>query len=94
MNFKSNIKTLRLMKGLSQEELGARIGVKRAAVNKYEKGLIEISPIKTIEHLGANLSVPPQDLLRWSDESKKYYGVPKIWNEHFLISNIVIYIYI
>lgn len=46
MNFKSNIKTLRLMKGLSQEELGARIGVKRAAVNKYEKGLIEISPLR------------------------------------------------
>lgn len=46
MNLESNIKTLRLMKGLSQEELDARIGVKRATVNKYEKGLIEISPLR------------------------------------------------
>ena len=73
MNLGSNIKTLRLMKGLSQEELGARIGVKRAAVNKYEKGLVENIPIKTIERLGAILGVPPQDLLGWSDESKIPY---------------------
>lgn len=34
------IKELRLQKGLSQEELGAMIGVKKAAINKYETGVV------------------------------------------------------
>ena len=31
------IKELRLMSGMSQEELGKRVGVQRAAIQKYER---------------------------------------------------------
>ena len=31
------IKELRVLEGMSQEELGRRVGVQRAAINKYEK---------------------------------------------------------
>lgn len=31
------IRRLRLSKGLTQEELGKRVGLQRAAINKYEK---------------------------------------------------------
>ena len=36
------IRELRKRLGLTQEELGDMIGVKKAAINKYEKGLIDI----------------------------------------------------
>ena len=34
------IKKLRTLAGLSQEELGRRVGIQRAAINKYEKGSV------------------------------------------------------
>lgn len=37
----SRIKELRLKLGLTQEELGEIIGVKKAAINKYESGLVK-----------------------------------------------------
>jgi len=35
------IKELRLQRGLTQEELGELVGVKKAAINKYESGLVQ-----------------------------------------------------
>ena len=35
------IKELRLLAEMSQDELGRRVGVQRAAINKYEKGIVE-----------------------------------------------------
>lgn len=40
-NVGERIKAARLKLGLTQEELGARVGVKRAAINKYETGRVE-----------------------------------------------------
>lgn len=37
----SKIRELRLKLGLTQEELGELIGVKKAAINKYESGLVK-----------------------------------------------------
>ena len=37
----SRIKELRTSLGLTQEELGDLIGVKKAAINKYESGLVK-----------------------------------------------------
>ena len=34
------IKAFRISLGMSQEELGELIGVKKAAINKYETGLV------------------------------------------------------
>lgn len=63
------IKELRLLSGLSQEELGNRVGVQRAAINKYEKGVVENIPIKTIEKLALVFDVSPTYLVGWNGES-------------------------
>lgn len=36
------IRELRLEKGMTQEELGARIGVQGSAIGKYERGLLNL----------------------------------------------------
>ena len=48
------IKEKRLELGLTQEELGKMIGTQRAAVNKYESGLVENMKRSTIKQLSLN----------------------------------------
>lgn len=61
------IKELRIKKGLSQEELGKLVGVQRAAINKYEKGLVVNLKRKTIAKLAATLDVTPTQLMDWDE---------------------------
>ena len=63
------IRELRTLHGLSQEELGNRVGVQRAAINKYEKGIVENIPIKTIEKLALVFDVSPTYLVGWNGEN-------------------------
>lgn len=67
-NLGTRIKELRTLLGLSQEELGNRIGVQRAAINKYEKGTVTNVPIENIEKLAMVFDVSPNYLVGW-DES-------------------------
>lgn len=67
----TRIKELRQISGLSQEELGNRVGVRRAAINKYEKGSVTNIPITTIEKLANIFEVSPSYLMGWVDD-----GVP------------------
>ena len=64
------IKELRLLSGMSQEELGKRVGVQRAAINKYEKGTVENIPIKTIESMANIFEVSPNYIVGWDELSK------------------------
>lgn len=41
MEMGERIKRLRLKRGMTQEELGKAVGLQRAAINKYEKGIVE-----------------------------------------------------
>ena len=61
------IKSLRIKKGLSQEELGKMVGVQRAAINKYEKGLVVNLKRATIAKLASALDVTPTELMGWED---------------------------
>ena len=61
----TRIKELRLIAGMSQEELGRRVGVQRAAINKYEKGTVTNIPIQTIEKLAQVFDVSPTYLVGW-----------------------------
>ena len=63
------IKELRMISGLSQEELGNRVGVQRAAINKYEKGIVENIPIKTIEKIAMVFDVSPTYIVGWNGEN-------------------------
>ena len=60
------IKELRLLFNMSQDELGRRVGVQRAAINKYEKGTVENIPIKTIEKMAQVFDVSPSYIVGWT----------------------------
>ena len=47
------IKQLRIALGMSQEELGKIVGVKKAAIYKYENGLVVNLKRSTIEKLAS-----------------------------------------
>lgn len=57
------IKEKRLELGLTQEELGKMIGTQRAAVNKYESGLVENMKRSTIKQLSLIFNVDPKWLM-------------------------------
>ena len=62
------IKELRLLAEMSQEELGRRVGVQRAAINKYEKGTVENIPLKTIERIAQVFDVSPTYIVGWDNQ--------------------------
>ena len=64
----TRIKELRTLSGMSQEELGRRVGVKRAAINKYEVGTVRNIPLHTIEKIANIFEVSPQYIVGWSDD--------------------------
>lgn len=51
MKIGEKIKQLRLEKGLTQEELGLILGVKKAAIQKYESGQVQNLKMDTIKKL-------------------------------------------
>lgn len=61
------IKMFRKLAGMTQVELANHVGVGRAAINKYEKGVIENIPVKNIEYIAKALNVQPQTLMGWND---------------------------
>lgn len=63
MTSAEKIKQLRLQKGLSQEALGSLIGVKKAAINKYETGRVVNIKRTTLKRLADVFGVTPADLL-------------------------------
>lgn len=63
----TKIKYLRNISGMSQEELGRRVGLQRAAINKYEKGSVTNIPIATIEKIAKVFDVSPTFIVGWDD---------------------------
>ena len=74
MNMGERIKQLRLEKGLTQEELGKYIGVKKAAVMKYEKGNVQNMKRTTIETLSKLFNVTPSYLMCLDDTKTDKFG--------------------
>lgn len=66
------IRRLRIEKGWTQQELGDRIGVQKAAVNKYEDGSVVNLKRKTIEALSAAFGVAGAWLIDNSDWPPMY----------------------
>lgn len=88
----TRIKELRILSGLSQEELGRRVGVQRAAINKYEKGTVTNIPLDTIEKIANIFDVLPTYLVGWDNrpinnlsmEVKIIQGIKTIYGEEVL----------
>ena len=61
------IEELRNTRKMSQEELGSVIGVKRAAINKYERGTVTNIPKDKVEALADFFGVTPSYLYGWDE---------------------------
>lgn len=68
MNTGAKIKALRKSMGLTQTELGERMGVKKNAVSKWECGRVESIPTSTLKELADLFGVKPSYLM---DEDSK-----------------------
>ena len=62
------IKSNRLKLGLSQEELGEKLGVNKAAVQKWESGAVENIKRSKIKELSKIFGITPTELLGFSTE--------------------------
>lgn len=69
------IRARRIALGLSQEELGQRVGVQKAAINKYETGVVVNLKRSMIEKLAIALDVSPVYLLDLNEENAAPSGV-------------------
>lgn len=70
MDTGAKIKQLRESLDMTQEDLGKLLGVKKAAINKYETGTVVNLKRSTIENLCNIFNVTPQYLLSDSDLSQ------------------------
>ncbi|WP_050698866.1 helix-turn-helix domain-containing protein [Anaeromassilibacillus senegalensis] len=68
MEVGQRIKALRTSRGLTQEELGRLLGVKKAAVQKYENGSVENLKRATIAKLAEIFEVTPSYLMGWEEK--------------------------
>lgn len=62
-NFGEKLRTLRKSAGLTLEELGARVGMKKCNVSKYEIGRIKHPSVEVVEKFAAALGVTAEALL-------------------------------
>ena len=76
MDIGEYIKSLRLSKGLSQEELGKIVGVQRAAVQKWEAGKVQNLKRDTIKKLADYFGVNPARFIDTDDWSVKGVKIP------------------
>lgn len=65
MEIGKRIKMLRNSIGLTQDELGEKLGVKKAAIQKYESGGIINLKIETINKLAEVFEVTPAYIMGW-----------------------------
>ncbi len=61
------IRTLRKEHNLTQEELGAKLGVQKAAIQKYEKGTVKNIKRDSLIKLAQILDTTPEYILGWDD---------------------------
>lgn len=62
----SKLKSLRLERGMTLEELGDAIGTSKQTIHRYESGIIDNIPRAKIEALANALKVTPAELMGWA----------------------------
>lgn len=67
MQIGDRIHDLRVLHGLTLEELGSKVGVGKGTIKKYENGLIKNIPSDKIEALADALETTPEYLMGWTD---------------------------
>lgn len=78
MTIGDKIKLQRKRMGLTQTELGEKLGVKTNAVSKWECGRVEDIPTSKIKAMAALFEVPPSYLIDNSEPAPVDEGGPKV----------------
>lgn len=68
---------LRIDRCFTMEELGAKVGVGKATIKKYESGVIKNIPSDKIEALADALETTPAYLMGWTDSPTEQYPAKK-----------------
>lgn len=63
------IKKRRIEMGYTQEELAAKLGLQKSAIEKYENGRVKNIKRSVISKMAEILDCPPSYLMGWSDNS-------------------------
>lgn len=69
MTVSERLRSLRIQKGMTQEEVGKYVGATKQNIYKYETGVIENIPISKIEKFARLYGVTPSYILGWEDEN-------------------------
>lgn len=67
MEFRHRLKQLRQQNNLSQEELGKLVGLQKAAIYKYENGILVNPKRDLIEKIASIFGVTPSFLMSWDN---------------------------
>lgn len=63
MEIGQKIKNARIAKGLTQQELGAIVGVQKSAIAKYENGKVVNIKRSTLQKIASALNIRPTELV-------------------------------
>lgn len=77
MDIGTKIRTARIAKGLTQEELGDMLGVQKSAIAKYENGRIVNIKRSTLKKISDILGIPPYELV-YEHEKETPPAEPKL----------------
>ena len=91
MEIGTKIKTARLAKGLTQEELGKMIGVQKSAIAKYENGRVVNIKRSTLQKLASALDLRGSDLIIESNPKEAATLHAKVLMDNELMSVMEIY---
>lgn len=91
MEIGKRIKMLRNSAGITQDELGDKLGVKKAAIQKYESGSIVNLKIETIKKLAEIFEVTPAYIMGWdkfdeeinNDKLKRQIRLAELLSDRF-----------
>ncbi|MCM1297725.1 MAG: helix-turn-helix domain-containing protein [Muribaculaceae bacterium] len=70
MDMSKRIKERRIFMGFTQEELGAKLGLQKSAIAKYENGRVENIKRSVIANMAKVLDCSPAYLMGWSEDRK------------------------
>ncbi len=68
----NRIRDLRLAAGLTQEQLGEKVGLQKSAIAKYENGKTENMKRSVIQKMAEVLGVSPSYLMGFEDDAPYY----------------------
>ena len=77
MDFKDRLRELRLLRGLTLQQVADYVGLRKAAIYKYEHGLTVNPKRSLIEKLAVLFQVSPSYLLGINDDEEKSDSVTK-----------------